>query len=113
MIALRAGALVEHNSVPGMGRVGAINGARVRIGCFESVAEPVVDSHWVDSAECNHVRLQREIRVYWQDPDTGVWWAGRNAKLSDLFARRTLRAGRTVVDFRGVQGRQVAPLLGA
>ncbi len=79
MIALRVGALVEHNSVPGTGRVGAIDGARIRVDYFESVDEPVLDSHWVDSAECNHVRLQRDTRAYWQDPDTGVWRAGRNA----------------------------------
>jgi ATP-dependent helicase HepA len=74
---LGVGTLVEHKSTPGVGRVGAIEGAKVRVDCFESVADPVAQYWWVDSAECHPVRLQNETRVYWQDPDTGVWRAGR------------------------------------
>src|SRR5690242_14023258 len=77
MVALQVGALVEHKSVPGIGRVGAIDRAKVRVDCFESVAKPIAHSRWVDSAECRPIRLQGETRVYWQDPDTGVWRAGR------------------------------------
>lgn len=77
MVALRVGSMVEHSSVPGIGRVGAIDGARVRIDCFESVADPVVASWWVGATDCRPVTLQRETRVYWQDPDTGAWRVGR------------------------------------
>lgn len=39
MAALRTGVLIGHNSVPGVGRVGAIDGATVRVDYFEAVAE--------------------------------------------------------------------------
>ena len=73
MIGLQVGSLVEHPQVPGIGRIGAVDGARVRIDCFESVAAPVVDSRWVAYAECRPVKLLVETRVYWQDSDTGNW----------------------------------------
>ena len=74
---LRVGDMVEHPSVPGIGRVGALDGDRARVDCFESVAAPVVGSRWVAGPECRPVRLQVQTRVYWQDPDTGNWRAGR------------------------------------
>src|SRR5438876_9865750 len=77
VVAPQVGTLVEHKSIPGVGRVGAIDEPKVRVDCFESVAEPVAGSYWVDSLECRPVRLQRETRVYWQDPDTGIWRVGR------------------------------------
>ena len=77
MIGLQVGSLVEHRQVSGIGRVGAVDGARVRIDCFESVAAPVVDSRWVAPAECRPVKLHLQTRVYWQDSDTGNWRAGR------------------------------------
>lgn len=77
MIGLQVGSLVEHPQMPGIGRVGAVDGVRVRIDCFESVAAPVVDSRWVAYTECRPVKLLLETRVYWQDSDTGNWRAGR------------------------------------
>ena len=77
MIGLQVGSLVEHPQVPGIGRIGAVDGVRVRIDCFESVAAPVVDSQWVACTECRPVKLLLETRVYWQDSDTGNWRAGR------------------------------------
>ena len=77
MVDLHAGSLVEHPQVPGIGRVGAVDGAKVRIDCFESVAAPVVDSKWLAATECQPVKLHLQTRVYWQDSDTGNWRAGR------------------------------------
>ena len=77
MAGLHVGSLVEHPRVPGIGRVGAIDGTKVRIDCFESVATSVVDSRWVAYAECRPAKLLLETRVYWQDSDTGNWRAGR------------------------------------
>ncbi len=77
MVGLHVGSLVEHPRVPGIGRVGAIAGARVRIDCFESVAAQVVGSQWVADTECRPVKLLAQTRVYWQDPDTGSWRTGR------------------------------------
>jgi len=77
MIGLQVGSLVEHPLVLGIGRVGAVDGAKVQIDCFESVAAPVVDSRWVAYAECQPVNLLLQTRVYWQDSDTGNWRAGR------------------------------------
>ena len=74
---MHVGNLVEHQDVPGIGRVGALDGSRVRVDCFESVAEPVVESHWVQAGECQWIRLELQTRVYWQDQDTGRWRAGR------------------------------------
>ena len=77
MIGLQVGSLVEHPQVLGIGRVGAVDGAKAQLDCFESVAAPVVDSRWVASAECQPVNLLLQTRVYWQDSDTGNWRAGR------------------------------------
>jgi ATP-dependent helicase HepA len=74
---LGLGSLVEHPGVPGLGRVGALDGRRVRVDCFESVATPVAWSCWVPVDECRHARLLNQTRVYWQDPDTGKWRTGR------------------------------------
>jgi ATP-dependent helicase HepA len=71
------GCLVEHPDVPGVGRVGAVDGRRVRVDCFESAATPVAWSCWVPADECRPVRLLNQTRVYWQDPDTGKWSTGR------------------------------------
>ena len=74
---LRTGNLVEHELVPGIGRVGDVDGDKVRVDCFESVVEPVAESWWVKATECRRVTLQDQTRVYWQNPDTGEWRAGR------------------------------------
>ena len=69
---LAVGRLVEHHAVPGIGRIGAVEGSQVRLDCFESVAAPVVDSRWVPADECRPATLLPQTRVYWQNPDTGV-----------------------------------------
>jgi len=74
---LTIGRLVEHRAVPGIARVGAVEGTQVRVDCFESVAAPVVGSRWVAGNECHPARLLPQTRVYWQNPDTGGWATGR------------------------------------
>jgi ATP-dependent helicase HepA len=69
--------MVTHAKVPGVGRVGEIDGSRVKVDCFESIADPIAQSWWVEAAECRPAVLQRETRVYWQDADTGTWRTGR------------------------------------
>ncbi|MEY9211939.1 restriction endonuclease subunit R [Thermobifida halotolerans] len=60
-----------------MGRIGEVEQGRVRVDFFESVADPAAESMWVPSSTCNHVQLAPETRVYWHNPDTGTWLAGR------------------------------------
>jgi ATP-dependent helicase HepA len=71
------GSMVECTNGLGIGRVGQLEGAKVRVDYFESVADPVAESCWVEGPECNLARLQDQTRIYWQDPDTGNWEAGR------------------------------------
>ncbi|NYI97116.1 ATP-dependent helicase HepA [Streptomonospora nanhaiensis] len=71
------GHMVAYSDSPGVGRIGVIDGARVRVDFFESTAEPVARSEWIAASDCRRVRLERETRVYWRNPDTGVWMAGR------------------------------------
>ncbi|MEU9379552.1 protein DpdE [Streptomyces sp. NPDC048279] len=71
------GHLVEFKGAPGIGRVGAANGDTLRIDFFESVAEPEVESRTVPATACRHAVLQRETRVFWRNPNTGAWLAGR------------------------------------
>ncbi|MGC4828889.1 protein DpdE [Micromonospora arida] len=74
---LPTGQFVEHPQVPGIGRVGERRGGDVRIDAFESIARPVAQSYWVPADECRLAQLLPQTRVYWQDPDTGRWRAGR------------------------------------
>ncbi len=74
---LEVGQLVEHPSLPGIGRVGAVADRGVRVDCFESVASPVVEPVWVEAGKCRPVRLSTQTRVFYQDPDTGAWRVGR------------------------------------
>ena len=71
------GSMVTHAEIPGIGRVGEIEAGKIRVDCFESVVEPVAESRWVSAIECRLVKLQEQTRVYWQDPDTGIWQTGR------------------------------------
>ncbi len=71
------GQLVEFTEAPGVGRVGAIDGDLLRIDFFESVAEEVVHSQHVPATRCWRARLEPETRVYWREPSTGDWLAGR------------------------------------
>ncbi|WP_231924452.1 protein DpdE [Micromonospora chokoriensis] len=74
---LMIGQFVEHARMPGIGRVAERAGDLVRVDAFESVASPVAASWWVLAEECQPVRLLEQTRVYWHDPDTGRWLAGR------------------------------------
>jgi ATP-dependent helicase HepA len=69
--------MVEYPGAPGIGRVSEIDGAKVKIDFFESVAEPIAESRRVAAEVCRPVKLQDQTRVYRQDPDTGAWRAGR------------------------------------
>lgn len=73
----RVGSMVTHSRIPGVGRVGEISGAKIRVDCFESIAKPVARSWWIEAAECRPEVLQKQTRVYWQDADTGTWRTGR------------------------------------
>ena len=61
----------------GIGRVSEIDGSKVKVDYFESVADPIAESRWVAAEVSRSVKLQDQTRVYWQDPDTGAWRAGR------------------------------------
>ncbi|MFE6592591.1 protein DpdE [Streptomyces sp. NPDC057781] len=71
------GHLVTFTGAPGIGRVGAVDGGTLRIDFFESVAEPEVESCMVPVTACRHAVLKRETRVFWRNPNTGTWLAGR------------------------------------
>ncbi|MFI7577998.1 protein DpdE [Micromonospora sp. NPDC049497] len=74
---LPTGQFVEHPRIPGVGRVAEHRNNEVRVDAFESVATPTVMSTWVAAPECRAVKLLPQTRVYWQNPDTGRWRAGR------------------------------------
>ncbi|GAB2751589.1 protein DpdE [Streptomyces bullii] len=71
------GHLVTFTGAPGIGRVGAVDGGTLRIDFFESVAEPEVESRTVPATACRPAVLKRETRVFWRNPNTGAWLAGR------------------------------------
>ncbi|WP_051844404.1 protein DpdE [Streptomyces globisporus] len=71
------GHFVEFAGAPGIGRVGAVIGDALRVDFFESVAEPELESRMVPAADCRHVRLKPETRVFRRNPSTGEWQAGR------------------------------------
>jgi ATP-dependent helicase HepA len=76
-MSLVVGNHVLHAAVPGLARVGEVQSDKVRLDCFESVTQPIAEQVWTQSAECRRVRLGAQTRVFWQDPDTGSWRAGR------------------------------------
>jgi ATP-dependent helicase HepA len=76
-MSLVVGNHVLHAAVPGLARVGEVQSDKVRLDCFESVTQPIAEQVWTRSAECRRVRLGTQTRVFWQDPDTGSWRAGR------------------------------------
>lgn len=61
----------------GIGRVGQVDSTRVRVDYFDSAATPASASQWADRKACKSVVLERETRVFWQDPEAGHWRAGR------------------------------------
>lgn len=73
----RVGHLVLHPKAMGIARIGAVDGARLKLEMFESAAQPVVGERWVSSDEVRRHRLGVQTRVYWRDETTGAWQAGR------------------------------------
>ncbi|MEU6798690.1 protein DpdE [Nonomuraea wenchangensis] len=74
---LDVGSLVTLPNQLGIGRVSKIENARARVDYFDSAAAPAHASEWVDQQACKPVVLERETRVFWQDPEVGHWRAGR------------------------------------
>ncbi|NGY60391.1 DEAD/DEAH box helicase [Lentzea sp. NEAU-D13] len=60
-----------------IGRVSAIQSSRVRIEYFESIAEPIAETVDALVQDCQPVMLPVGARVFWCDPDTHDWTAGR------------------------------------
>ncbi|MFC8044256.1 protein DpdE [Nocardia sp. NPDC057353] len=84
-----------------IGRVGEVQGSRVRIEYFESVVEPVVEAVDALVQDCQLVTLPVGVRVFWRDPDTGDWTAGRvTARQNDSYFVRFPNRG----DDRRVRG---------
>lgn len=73
---LSLGMLVSFAGAPGLGRVGDLDGNRVRVDFFESAAEPVVGSQWLPLAEVRRVALGEQTRVFFKDV-RDRWRAGR------------------------------------
>ncbi|MBO3752584.1 hypothetical protein J5X84_41585 [Streptosporangiaceae bacterium NEAU-GS5] len=73
----RFGDFVLHPSIPGVARVAASDDVRLRVECFDSVSQPVALDQWVLAKDCSPYVLSRESRVFWADPDTADWRAGR------------------------------------
>ncbi|MFI5897672.1 protein DpdE [Actinoplanes sp. NPDC051513] len=73
----RYGDFVLHPRIPGIARVAEVDGVRLRVECFDSVSRPVALDRWVLAAACSPCVLARETRVFWADPDTAEWRAGR------------------------------------
>lgn len=73
---MEVGNVATYASAPGLGRVGMVDGDRVRIDFFESAAEPEVGSVWLPTTEGRRVPLGEQTRVYFQDGKRR-WRAGR------------------------------------
>ena len=85
---LRVGHAVTFTGAPGIGRIGEIVADRVRIDFFESAAEPVTASEWVEAERVRRVRLGEQTRVFFIDGG-GRWRAGRviSGGLDNYFVR--------------------------
>lgn len=68
--------LISFEGAPGLGRVGDLDGGRVRVDFFESAAEPVVGSRWMHLSDVRRVALGEQTRVFFRDGH-GRWRAGR------------------------------------
>jgi ATP-dependent helicase HepA len=76
-LVFRRGSFVLHPNVPGIARVASLSDGQLRIECFDSVSRPVVLDRLVAASDCSPCVLARETRVFWADPDTAEWRAGR------------------------------------
>lgn len=77
MPGVRVGDFVRFAGSPGVGRVVAVEGENVQVDFFESIAQPVAQTHRIAARLCTPVSLPQETRVYRRDPSTGVWIVGR------------------------------------
>lgn len=75
-VAFGVGNFVTFVGAPGIGQVGAADGAEIRVDFFESAAEPIAESISKLPAELRRVRLENETRVFFQDAQQR-WRAGR------------------------------------
>jgi ATP-dependent helicase HepA len=71
------GMLVVHPAVPGVARIGEISGSTVRLDLFDSAARAIASQQWVDREHVRRCKVGVQTRVFWQDPATGRWTAGR------------------------------------
>jgi ATP-dependent helicase HepA len=76
MAGLQVGDFVMRRSAEDIGRVGAIDD-EVRVDYFESVAQPIAYSLHENRQNLQVVLLPIGARVFWLDPDTAEWAAGR------------------------------------
>lgn len=67
---------VTYRGAPGIGRVARVDDAKLQIDFFESAAEPVAESVWLDRAEVRRVLLGEQTRVFFRDGE-GRWRSGR------------------------------------
>ncbi|MEU8132134.1 protein DpdE [Streptodolium elevatio] len=73
---LRPGGFVRVSGGPGIGKIGDVEGGRVRVDYFESPVTTVAHSEWVADQKVHRVLLEREERVWWRSRH-GDWNAGR------------------------------------
>src|SRR4051812_13683269 len=72
-----AGMLVVHPALPGVAHVGDVRGSTVRLDLFDSAANPIAGQHWVDREDVRRCQVGIQTRVFWKDPATARWVAGR------------------------------------
>lgn len=76
MAGLQVGDFVMRQGTDDIGRVGAI-ADKVRIDYFESISQPIAQSQNVAAQNLQPVLLPVGARVFWLNPDTAEWSAGR------------------------------------
>ncbi|WP_329206021.1 protein DpdE [Streptomyces sp. NBC_01696] len=76
------GAFVRVPGGPGIGKIGEVDGERVRVDYFESPVTVIAQSQWVANQLIHRVLLEREERIWWRSPN-GSWNAGRIVHASE------------------------------
>lgn len=79
----RRGAFIRVPGGPGIGKIGEVEGGRLRVDYFESPITTVAHSQWVAAAAAERVLLDREERIWWKSR-SGAWNAGRVVHASAL-----------------------------
>ncbi|MFJ9544166.1 protein DpdE [Streptomyces sp. NPDC101225] len=79
----RRGAFIRVQGGPGIGKIGEIEGERLRVDYFESPITMVAHSQWEATAAARPVVLDREERIWWKSR-SGAWNAGRVVHASAL-----------------------------